>query len=175
MSPFSPKGDRAQRVIVVELAAGAQPGDLITFETMAEALNLDPARHRERIRQAVTAARPLLLVDHKRCLVADPGHGYRVAHAREHAGIAQVHRRKADRQLGKALTVIDHVDEDSMTSAELQRHRAVGMVMRNLVGRMTSAEERLAQLEAMVFGAGPKVIEGQVDKSLSDLSPVQRS
>jgi hypothetical protein len=164
MSPFAPKGDRAQKVIVVELAAKAQPGDLITFDAMAEALDLDPAQHRERIRQAVTAARPILLADHKRCLVADPGHGYRVAFAREFAGIAQTHRRKADRQIGKAMAVIDNVDVADMTPAELQRHQAVGVVMRNLVGRMTSAEERLGQLEAMVFGAGPKVIKGQVEQ-----------
>ena len=163
MSPFTPKGDRSQRVVVVELAAQARPGDLITYEAIAQALDLDPAQHRERIRQAVTAARPLLLVDHKRCLVADPGNGYRVAYAREQAGIAQVHRRKADRQVGKALAIIEHVDENSMTPDELKRHRAVGLVIRNLAGRMTSAEDRLAQLEAMVFGAGPKIIKGDVE------------
>lgn len=163
MSPFTPKGDRAQRVIVVELAAQAQPGDLITYDTMARALGLDPARHRERIRQAVTAARPLLLVDHKRCLVADPGHGYRVAFAREQAGIAQLHRRKADRQLTTAMAVIENVDETAMTEAERNRHRATGLVLRRLVSHMTRTDERLAHLEAMVFGSGPKVIEGQVE------------
>lgn len=168
MSPFAPKGDRAQRVIVVELAIQAKPGDLITYDTMAGALGLDPARHRERIRQAVTAARPLLLMDHRRALVADPGQGYRVAYAREHAGIAQVHRRKADRQIQKALDPLVHVNETEMTASELQRHRATLAAIRILHGRMTNAEERLAQLEATVYGKGPKVIAGEVEPESSE-------
>jgi len=165
VSPFQPKGSRALRVIVMELAAQAQPGDLLPFGALAEAIGLeDDDAGRAQVRQVVSAARPLLLRDHKRALVAERGRGYRVALPGEFAGIAEDHRDKAGRQMGKALAVIEHADESAMTPDELRRHRAVGIVIRNLHGRLTSAEQRLADLEAAVFGPPRPVISGRVEE-----------
>jgi len=166
MSPFTPKGSRALRVIVTELAAGAAYGDVLTFTELAEAIEVeDDEAGRARVRQAVSAARPLLLADHGRALVADRGKGYRVALPGEFAGIAQDHRRRADRQIGKALAVIDQADMSAATDDERKRFQAVGVVIRNLHSRMTSAEQRLNDLEDAVFGQTPrrKVITGKVE------------
>jgi hypothetical protein len=162
MSPFEPKGDKSQRIIVAESGAAAKPGDVITFETLGKLLKLHPVRQRDQIRQAISAARPLLLHDHGRALVSIRGTGYRVAHAGEHSGIAQTHRRKADRQMSQALDVINYAREDEMSPEDLQRHRAVALVIRNLYGRMTSAESRIEDLEKVVFGNRPSVIPGEV-------------
>lgn len=164
MSPFAPKGDRSLRVIVAEMVAERSPGDLISYEELGKALELDPDERRDQIRQAVSAARPLILVDHKRALVADKGKGYRIAWASEFAGIAQVHRRKADRQIGKALDVVKNVNESELSPEELKRHRAVAMVITNLHARVNSAESRLQQLEEAVFGKQPPVIKGEIER-----------
>jgi len=165
VSPFSPKGSRALRVIVTEMAAAADYGDILTFPDLAEALNLaDDEAGRAQVRQTVSAARPLLLQDHGRALVAVRGIGYRVALPGELAGIAQDHRRKADRQISKALAVVDHADMTAATDEERRRFQAVGIVIRNLHNRMTSAEQRLADLEDAVFGQGPKVVPGEIVK-----------
>jgi hypothetical protein len=166
MSPFQPKGSRALRVIITELAAAASYGDVLTFTELSQAIDTedDTAGHAQ-VRQAVSAARPLLLSDHGRALVAVRGKGYRVALPGELAGIAQDHRRRADRQIGKALAVIDQADMTAATDDERRRFQAVGVVIRNLHSRMTSAEERLADLEDAVFGQTPrrKVIPGKVE------------
>lgn len=163
MSPFSPKGSRALRVIVAEMTASADFGTVLTFAELAEALGMnDDEAGRAQVRQAVSAARPLVLQDHGRALVAVRGEGYRVALPGEMAGIAQDHRRRADRQISKALAVVDHADMTAATEEERRRFQAVGIVIRNLHSRMTSAEQRLADLEDAVFGSGPKVVPGKV-------------
>lgn len=169
MSPFEPKGSRALRVIVAEMAAKAAFGDVLTFTDLAEAIGVqDDERGRGQVRQTVSAARPLLLSDHGRLLVAVRGKGYRVALPGEAAGVAQDHRRRADRSIGRALAVIDKADMTAATDEERQRFQAVGVVIRNLHSRMTSAEQRLADLEDAIFGQKPrrKVIPGQVEKEI---------
>jgi hypothetical protein len=165
VSPFQPRGSRALRFIIADLAASVEPGELLTFKQLGEAIGVeDDEPGRAQVRQAVSTARPIMLRDHKRALVAERGRGYRVALPGEFAGIAEDHRGKANRQMGKALAVIENADEKAMTAEELKRHRAVGVVIRNLHGRLTSAEQRLADLEAAVFGPPQKVIPGQVEE-----------
>lgn len=168
MAPFQPKGSRALRVIIAEMAARAGLGDVLTFTELAEAIDVaDDTAGRGQVRQAVSAARPLLLADHGRALVAVRGKGYRVALPGELAGIAQDHRRRADTQISKALAIIDHADMSTATDEERRRFQAVGVVVRNLHRRMTSAEQRIADLEEAVYGPGPVVIPGEVDKEPS--------
>lgn len=165
MSPFAPKGDRSLRVIVAELAAKAEFGQLLTFNELALALDVpDNEAGHNRVRQAVSTARPLVLKDHGRALVAVRGQGYRVALPGELAGIAQDHRHRADRAMGRALAVVDRADTSAMSPEEYQRFQAVGVVIRNLHGRMTSAEDRLADLESAVFGPRRKVVQGEVEE-----------
>ena len=79
MSPFTPKGSRAIRVIIAEMAAKAEFGDVLTFAELGEAIGVsDEEAGRAQVRQAVSAARPLLLSDHGRALVAVRGTGYRL-------------------------------------------------------------------------------------------------
>lgn len=164
MSPFIPKGDRSFRVIVADLISKSSPGDLLSYRELGRALGVDPDERRDQIRQAVSAARPVLLRDHQRALVAERGEGYRVAKANEFAGLAQDHRRRADRQMDKALAVVTNVNETELNAEELKRHRAVAMVIKNLHNRINSAESRLQQLEDAVFGAKPPVLQGQVEE-----------
>ncbi len=166
MSPFTPKGSRALRVIVAEMAAKAAFGDVLTFTELAQAIDTsDDEPGRAQVRQAVSAARPVLLADHGRLLVAKRGKGSRVALPGEAAGVAQDHRRRADRSIGRALAVIDHADMSAATEDERRRFQAVGVIIRNLHSRMSSAEQRLADLEDAVFGAGPTVIPGKIDET----------
>lgn len=166
---FKPRGSRALRVIVAEMAVKAGRGSLLTFAELAEAIGVaDDEPGHARVRQAVAAARPVLLVDHRIALVADRGKGYRTAWPDEFAGIAQDHRRKSDKQIGKALAVIEHAPVDDMSPDELKRFQATAIVIRNLHGRMTSAEQRIADLEAAVerlTGPSRKVIPGEVESA----------
>jgi hypothetical protein len=166
MAAFQPKGSRAIRVIVAELAAQKSRGDLITFAEIGRAIGLDgddSPEARSQVRQAVSGARPLMLRDHSIALVAERGKGYRVARAGEFAGIAQDYRRRSDRAISTALANIEHAPVADMSPDERKRHQAVGIVIRNLHNRMSSAEQRLADLEAVVYGPSRKVIKGEVE------------
>ena len=174
MSPFTPKGSRALRVIITEIAAKADYGDVLAFADLAAAIDVqDDEQGRGQVRQTVSAARPLLLNDHGRALVAVRGKGYRVALPGEMAGVAQDHRRRADRSIGRALAVIDKADMTSATDEERKRFQAVGIVIRNLHSRMTSAEQRLADLEDAIFGQKPqrKVIPGEIENEPGSAEP----
>lgn len=162
MSPFQPRGSRALRVIVAELAVQRGMGGLLTFEELGLAIG---THDRAIIRQAVSAARHVLLLDHQMALVAKRGVGYRVAEAGEFAGIAQDHRRKSDRAITKAVAYLDNAPVEQMSPDELKRHRAVSVAIHNLHGRMTSAEQRLADLEAAVYGPPRKVIQGKAEET----------
>lgn len=163
MSPFAPKGSRSHRVIVTELAAEAKAGDILTFTQLAEALGVDEG-DRSQVRQAVSAARQTLLTRHHRALVAIRGTGYRVALPGEFAGLAEGHKDRASNQIAKALAVVENAPESEMSPAELKRHRAVSLVMRNLNNRLTSVESRLADLEEAIFGPEPVVIQGRAEE-----------
>jgi hypothetical protein len=164
LSPFAPKGDRSLRVIVAEMVGQRSPGDLLTYEELGKVLDLDPDERRDQIRQAVSAARPLVLIDQKRALIPVRGEGYRIAWASEFAGIATEYRRKADRSIGRALDVVRNVNEKELSPEELKRHRAVAVIITNLHTRMTSAESRLQQLEEAVFGKPRPVIPGEIER-----------
>jgi hypothetical protein len=166
MAAFQPKGSRAIRVIVAELAAKRSYGDLLTFEQIAQAIGVS-TEERAQVRQAVSAARPILLRDHNCALVAERGRGYRVARPGEFAGIAQDHRRKSDKALGRALATIEHAPVRDMDAAERKRWEATGIVIRNLHNRMSSAEQRLADIESVLFGPPRKTIPGQVEQETS--------
>jgi len=174
MAPFSPRGDKSLRVIVTEMAAAGADGEVLTVGTLAEALNLDPAdpASRGRIRQAVAAARNCLLKNHSKTLVSDRNRGYRIALPGEFAGLAEAHRERGQRQFAKGLAVIEQAPVGDMTPAELARHRAVGMVLRNLSNRLSSAEQRLNDLEDAVYGPPRTVIPGQIEENRGDLDAV---
>ena len=159
--PFHPKGDRSLRVIVAEMIAKRSPGDLVTYAEFARELRI-PEDDRSQIRQAISSARPTVLRDYNLALVAVRNEGYRVALPGEYAGIAQSHRRRSDRQIGKALAIIEYAPVSRMSSDELERYRAVAITIRNLHSRVTSAENRLADLEAAVYGKS-KVQETRQD------------
>ena len=71
--------DRSRRAIVAGLAASVEPGTLIPFEVLADALELDSSQQRRQIHEAVAAARRAGMPD--RTLVTVQGEGYRVMRA----------------------------------------------------------------------------------------------
>lgn len=166
MSPFRPKGDRSLRVIVADLAAKADHGTLLTFAALAEAIGAqDDEAGRNQVRQVVSAARPLLLSDHGRALVAVRRQGYRVATPGEMTGVAQDYRARGDESFRKALVVYDKADTKSMTTGELAIFRAASSGFRAMHRRMNAQEDRISDLEEAVYGRRRPVIPGKVEET----------
>lgn len=164
MPQFTPRGDRSLKLAAVDLVVKAEPGELLTYAYLATALNAgefsgDP---RDVIRGAISAARPLLIRDHGRAIIAERGKGYRVALPGELAGVAQEHRGKADRQVSKALAIVTHGDTSTMTQEEFTRFQATRAIIVNLHRRMNNMEERMARIEEAIFGKAPAQATGEV-------------
>jgi hypothetical protein len=170
MPPFQPKGDRSHRSIIVDLASRADLGALLTYQEMSQALGLPWRAEDTRpvVRSAVTSARPALIRDHGRVLIAQRGEGYRVGKPGELEGVAMGHRDRSERQLMKALAVVTHGDTKSMSDAEYQRFQAAKLIIVGLHRRMTQIEDRMSRVEAAVFGQPPPQATGEVLESASE-------
>lgn len=106
-APFIPTGQQARTAYVVEWAAAADIGDLITYERFAALMEV---QQRSAVQGAVHRALPILERDYSRTLETIKGVGYRVADARGHLRLGGVHRRKASRSLRRGQSKVESVD-----------------------------------------------------------------
>jgi hypothetical protein len=171
MPYFKPAGDRSYRDAVLELATVTPLGELLEFTRLASVLRLSTsADDRTIIRGAVSAARPRLIRDHGRALIAVRGKGYRIARPGELADVAQDYRQRADRQVNRALLVVKHADTSGMTAVEYQRFEATRIIITSLHMRMNMMDERLARLESAIFGPELPVAVGVITERHDEAS-----
>lgn len=114
MSPFRPVGDRARWRILHELLRGARVGEVVTYEEMAEALELSPDDERSKVQLAVRRAVKELEVEDLRTVEVVPNKGYRIVEPERHLDLARKHQRKASRALVRGQSKVVHVDYNGM-------------------------------------------------------------
>lgn len=154
MSPFRPSGERARWRILYELLLGLEVEDVIEYETMGDAINLDPDKQRHQIQMAVQrAGREYLEVD-KRALEVIPNVGYRIVRAPEHLRLADKHQRKAGRSLQRGHSTVVNVDFN-LIDGETRRAFEV-------VGRAFAMQ--------MDFNRRMAYRQGQTEKALRDVT-----
>jgi hypothetical protein len=110
MSPFAPRGERARWRIAYDLLRDTNPGVVLTYEKLGEALDLHPRSERSKIQVAVKTASQHLLEEDKRAIEAVVNEGYRVVDARGHLVLARTHHVKSTRELGRGQAVAVNVD-----------------------------------------------------------------
>lgn len=124
MSPFKPAGDQARWLVLYGLLRVLDVGDVLTYDEMGTALELDPVKDRHVMQLAMRrAALELERVD-KRVADARRNVGYRIVEPPEQLGIARRHQRKAGRSLargqGKAANVdFNLIDTETRRAFEL--------------------------------------------------------
>ena len=162
--PFTPtfRDGRSGADIIAGLVQDKDYGTILTFGEIAEALGVGESEL-VIIRGAVNRAKRRLNRDYLRHLVAVPRKGYKVIYPGEFADAAVHHRKKSDRQIKKAISVISAADERDMTEAELVRNRQIANVMRALHERQQDTDARLSRIEKLLFGPERKVIAGHVE------------
>lgn len=120
MTPFEPVGEHARWRTIYDLMRSLRPGDVLSYQQMGEALDLDPYKDRLKIQAAVRrAAREYEQVDH-RVIEGVPGSGYRVVQPIEHARLAQLQRRRANRSLQRGHSIVTNVDFNGLDPATRQ-------------------------------------------------------
>lgn len=110
MSPFEPVGDTARWRILYALLHHIEVGGILTYEAMADALELDPGADRHTIQVAMRrASRELELVD-KHATEAVQNVGYRIVEPEEHLNLARRQQRRSSRALVRGRSNVVNVD-----------------------------------------------------------------
>jgi hypothetical protein len=110
MSPFTPRGDSARWRIIYNLLKPLDIGDVLTYEEMGKALDLDPRRERVTIQLAMRRAAQELEEVEKRAVDVVTNEGYRVVEPKEHLMLARRHQKRANRQLSRGQSKVINVD-----------------------------------------------------------------
>lgn len=110
MSPFTPSGERARWRILYDLLRECEIGDLLTYDDMATALDLEPVKDRHTIQLAMRRAAAELETVDKRVVDAVQNVGYRVIEPAEQLGLARRHQRKSNRSLARGRSKAVNVD-----------------------------------------------------------------
>lgn len=163
-APFEPvyRDGKSGAELVCELAATRGYGDVLTIGEIADHLGIDPAEE-PRLRSAVHRAKPRLEREHLKALEAVRGKGYRIINPHEHTMLAGTHRRKSDRQIKRAIHVIEHTDIARLSESDRKRHQEVGLALQLLHQRQRDTEERVGRIEKLLFGRKPPaVVPGEI-------------
>lgn len=110
MTPFEPAGEKARWRMIYDILVKRDIGDTITYEEMAEVLELDADADRHAIQMAVRRAAKQYESDDLRALDSVPNEGYRIVEPTEHMRLARKQQKKSHRALARGHSKVVHVD-----------------------------------------------------------------
>lgn len=114
MTPFEPKGEKARWRLIYDILLKRDIGDVITYEEMAEALELHADTDRHAIQMAVRRAAKEYESTDLRALDSVPNEGYRIVQPTEHMQLARKQQKKSHRALARGHSKVIHVDLSGM-------------------------------------------------------------
>lgn len=166
VQPFEPIGDRARWLELYELLLTRGVGETVTYDQLADAVELDPVRDRAKLRGAFRrAARQYETVDNR---AVEPVRriGYRVVEPAEHLRLAKDQQRKSGRALLRGQSKVTHVDYTGMTPEVRHSFEMTGRALavlvdysRRLDGRQTRLEEALGSMSTRQDRSDQEVAE----------------
>lgn len=143
--PFLPVGPVARWKILYDLIRPLGVGEVLTYEAMGEALDLNPDDKEDRhvIQMAARRALKELLDKDHRASKAIKNLGYRVAFPSEHLAIGKDRNKRAGRQIQVGYSVATKVDMNGMepevrTALELM---AKGLARQGEINRRVLAKQ----------------------------------
>ena len=146
---FEPHGERARWQVLYEELASLNFGDLLTYERMADLLDL-PLDQRHSMQLAMRRAAKELAVENARHIQAVRGVGYEIVDLAGQVKMTKRGKRKADRAMVVAQRPIVYVDQAALAEAPATIREAfikVGQVMDALAYAHRRAELRTDRIE----------------------------
>jgi hypothetical protein len=166
VSPFTPIGDQARWRTVYALLTPLNVDDVLTYEQIGEALELDPSGDRHTIQMAMRRAAREYETEANRALDVVPNVGYRVVAAPEHLVLAKRQQRRAGKALARGHSKVVHVDlssvEPEVRTAFQVVAQAFAMQMdmnRRLTGRQDKLEEAVTEIAGRSERSAAEVAE----------------
>jgi hypothetical protein len=167
MSPFTPIGPTARWRTLYGLLRALEVGDVLTYETMAVALDLDPAKDRAITQLAMRRAARELEEQDKHAVEPITNVGYRIVEPETHVVLAKRHQRKAGRSLERGHSKVVNVNLNDV-SPELRHIIEVGaLAMAAQMDFNRRMDLRQSNLEQAVQAVHTKT--ERTDEELSDL------
>lgn len=144
MSPFKPLGDEARWRTLYDLLRATPTGTVLTYRQMANALGLDPVRHRSAMASAMRKAAEEHEEQDKRAIEVVRDEGYRVVDVDGHLRLAHVHGRRAGAQLEMAYSKVTNVDLSDVDPEVRKGFEVVarGFLEQMEINRRLSARQR---------------------------------
>lgn len=157
MPTFSPLGEQARWRTVYDALKAADVGDVITYERLGEALDLDPVEQRHAIQMAVRRAAREYQARDKRALDAVPNEGYRVVAASEHLVLAKRQQSRSSRALERGHRVATNVDLAQVDAHTRRALEAVAVAFGMQMEFNRRFDVRQQRLEAAVLAQTERV------------------
>jgi len=117
MSPFTPAGDKARWRYLYDLLVKTDTGGTVTYETMAETLDLDPQRDRHVLQMAMRRAAKEHLEHDQRSVASVPNVGYRIVETERKLDLAKLYQGKAQRSVRQGRAHVEHADLSDVDEA----------------------------------------------------------
>lgn len=147
MSPFQPLGAEARWRTLYQLLQQKEIGDVITYEDMAAALEMDAVADRRSLQ--VTFRRAAIQYEEDDCRAVDAVRnvGYRVVEPSEHLKLAKRHGKRAGNQLKLAYSKAVNVDLSGESSDVVKAFElvALGFAHQMEVNRRQAATNQRTQ------------------------------
>ncbi|MBN6054526.1 hypothetical protein JYK22_21470, partial [Nonomuraea sp. RK-328] len=140
-----------------ELLRSASIGDVLTYEQLGEALDLDPVSERNKIQMAVRRAAQEHEQQDKRALDSVTNVGYRIVEASEHILLARRHQSKASKALVRGHSKAINVDLSGLDSATRGALETVARAFAMQMEFNRRFDVRQKRLEAALDAASTRV------------------
>ena len=114
MSPFEPVGETARWRLIYSALQTKNVDDVITYEEMADLLQLDPTDNKHTIQVAMRRAAIELEKVDKHAVEAVINVGYRIVEPEEHLRLAKGHQRRSSKALARGQSKVVNVDLSSV-------------------------------------------------------------
>ncbi|MDX3314641.1 hypothetical protein P1S61_37440 [Streptomyces sp. ME08-AFT2] len=163
MSHFEALGQEARWRAIYALLRPLGVGEIITYERMAEVLELDDDADRVTIRAALyRAAREYEQID-KHAVEAVKNVGYRVVEASEHLKLAQRRQKRAGRQLKRGHDHVVHVDFNGMEPEVRKGFEVTAHAFSMLMDYNRRFDVRQKRLEKVVQETGQRTERNEAE------------
>jgi hypothetical protein len=162
---------RSRRQVVLDLCKTKSPHDVVTYEELGQALDLDPVADRTIIQGTVQHANQSLLKEYQRGMQVIPNTGYQVLEAREHLDAAGKHQRKSTRAQGRAVHFLKNTKLEEMTPTERQLHQGQLMIAQMVLTHHKQTAAHLKRHDQAIeslrddvrkLGGEAKIVEGKI-------------
>ena len=150
----APKADRPKKMweIIYGLMAAAEPGQILYWEILGEAIGKDTSEPQGRaiVNQAARRAiKEMELLD-KRTARNVRGYGYKVVSDEERLDVARTHQKRAVKEVGLAVRQVTHVDFGKMEPDVRTAFEMTGMALARQHQVMLQLDIRQDKLESVV-------------------------